>query len=164
EANSLDQFVRPAAFRLAGPAIAGWVIAAGGTGGAFLLDAATFVASAVCVLSMKGGCAAPASEAGPGAVRAVRQGCRVVAWRVWRWGTFAVAALAYLLFMGPTEVLLPYVVKHQLGGGPEALGFVFAMGGLGAIAGALVMGQLGLPRRHVTFMYVAWTLATLAVG
>jgi DHA3 family tetracycline resistance protein-like MFS transporter len=66
--------------------------------------------------------------------------------------------------MGPIEVLIPYVVKHQLGGGPETLGLVFAMGGLGAIFGALVMGQRGIPRHHVTFMYIAWTLATLAVA
>lgn len=164
EANSLDQFVRPAAFRLAGPAIAGWVIAAGGTGSAFLFDAATFVASALCVLSMRAPSTAPAPGGVAGALEEVREGFRFVRSRVWLWGTFAVAALAYLLFMGPTEVLLPYVVKHQLGGGPEALGFVFAMGGLGAIAGALVMGQAGMPRRHVTFMYLAWTLATLAVA
>ncbi len=164
EANSLDQFVRPAAFRLAGPAIAGWVIAVGGTGSAFLLDAGTFAASAVCVLLMRTGSGVRTSDGATSALEEVREGFRFIRSRVWLWGTFAVAALAYLLFMGPTEVLLPYVVKHQLGGGPEALGFVFAMGGLGAVAGALVMGQRGLPRRHVTFMYVAWTLATLAVA
>ena len=43
EANSLDQFVRPAALRLIGPAAGGALIAALGTGGAFLLDAGTFV-------------------------------------------------------------------------------------------------------------------------
>src|SRR5205823_2457367 len=42
EANSLDQLVRPAVLRLAGPAAGGLVIAAAGPGGAFLLDAATF--------------------------------------------------------------------------------------------------------------------------
>jgi DHA3 family tetracycline resistance protein-like MFS transporter len=164
EANALDQFVRPATFRLAGPAIAGWVIALGGTGSAFLFDAATFAVSAVCVLLMRARPGIHVSEEGASALEEVREGFRFVRSRVWLWGTFAAAAIAYLLFMGPTEVLLPYVVKHQLGGGPAALGFVFAMGGLGAIAGALVMGQRGLPRRHITFMYVTWTLATLAVA
>ena len=41
QANSLDQFVRPAAWRLAGPAIGGFLVA-WSTGGAFLVDAVTF--------------------------------------------------------------------------------------------------------------------------
>jgi len=168
EANSLDQFVRPAAFRLAGPAVAGLVIAVGGTGTAFLFDAATFLVSGLCIVSMHAR-AIPASAGsgeagGDSGLDRAREGFRFVRTRVWLWGTFAAAALAYLLFMGPTEVLIPYVVKHQLGGGPETLGLVFAMGGLGAILGAVVMGQRGVPRRHITFMYVVWTMATLAVA
>jgi DHA3 family tetracycline resistance protein-like MFS transporter len=165
EANALDQFVRPATFRLAGPAVAGWVIAAGGAGSAFLFDAATFAISGLCVFLMHARpVAAVAGDTGGTGLDRVREGFRFVRTRVWLWGTFAAAAVAYLLFMGPTEVLIPYIVKHQLGGGPEALGFIFAMGGVGAIFGALVMGQRGVPRRHVTFMYLAWTLATLAVA
>jgi len=166
EANSLDQFVRPAAFRLAGPAMAGWVIALGGVGSAFLLDAGTFAASAVCVLLMR-----PVLRPGTAGAREARstiaqigEGFAFVRTRVWLWGTFAAAAIAYLLFMGPTEVLVPFIVKHHLGGSAELLGVVFAMGGLGAICGALIMGRRGLPRRHVTFMFLAWALATFAVA
>ena len=45
QANSLDQFVRPLAARLIGPALGGWIIASVGVGHAFLIDAATFAAS-----------------------------------------------------------------------------------------------------------------------
>jgi DHA3 family tetracycline resistance protein-like MFS transporter len=162
EANSIDQFVRPAAFRLAGPALAGWLVAAGGAGSAFLFDAATFVVSGLCVLLLRPRPAA--AEDDPGTLEQIREGFRYVRARVWLWGTFAVAAVAYLLFMGPIEVLLPFVVKHRLGGGPADLGFVFAMGGLGAIAGAVVMGHRRFPRKHITFMYLSWALATLAVA
>jgi len=44
------------------------------------------------------------------------------------------------------------------------LGFILAMGGVGAIGAALFMGQRRSPRRFITFMYVAWTLSTLAVA
>jgi hypothetical protein len=44
------------------------------------------------------------------------------------------------------------------------LGYVFAAGGIGAVAAAVVMAQRGQPRRDVTFMYVCWTIATLAVA
>ena len=53
QANALDQFVRPIAFRLAGPAIGGWLVAAIGPGSAFALDATTFLVSAIAVASMR---------------------------------------------------------------------------------------------------------------
>ena len=37
-------------------------------------------------------------------------------------------------------------------------------GGLGSLACAIFIGQRGLPRRALTFMYICWTLATLAVA
>jgi DHA3 family tetracycline resistance protein-like MFS transporter len=37
-------------------------------------------------------------------------------------------------------------------------------GGLGAVVGAVVMAQRGLPRRHMVVLYVSWALATLAVA
>jgi Major Facilitator Superfamily len=98
------------------------------------------------------------------AFAAIVAGFRFVRRRVWLWGTLLSAALAYLAFMGPTEVLLPYVVKNDLHGSARALGLVFAAGGVGAVGAALAMGQRGHPRRDVTFIYVVWTLATLAVA
>ena len=84
--------------------------------------------------------------------------------RVWLWGTLLSAAIAYLAFMGPAEVLLPFLVKNDLHASAGDLGLVFAAGGIGAICAALVMGHVGHPRRDVTVMYVTWTLATLAVA
>ena len=46
-ANALDQFVRPIALRLVGPALGGVLVAAFGAGTAFAVDAATFLASTV---------------------------------------------------------------------------------------------------------------------
>ena len=97
-------------------------------------------------------------------VGAVREGLRFVRGRVWLWGTLASAAIAYLVFMGPVEVLLPYVVKNGIGGSARDLGLVFAAGGIGAVGAAVFMGQRGHPRRDVTVMYATWTLATLAVA
>ncbi len=44
EANSLEQLVRQASERLLGPAVGGFIVAAVGAGGAFLIDAGTFAA------------------------------------------------------------------------------------------------------------------------
>src|ERR671929_187783 len=94
----------------------------------------------------------------------LRAGWRFVRERPWLWATFASAAMAYLLFMGPVEVLVPYVVKHDLGARASDLGLVFGAGGLASIVTAVALGEFGLPRRSMTFIYVAWTAATLAVA
>jgi DHA3 family tetracycline resistance protein-like MFS transporter len=163
EANALDQFVRPIALRLAGPAIGGVVIDAVGVGSAFALDAATFAISAAALLTMAPG-ARRAPEAHGSVAGDIGSGLRYVRRHVWLWATFASAAIAYLLFMGPAEVLLPYLVKNDLHGSAADLGIVFAAGGIGSVGCAAVVGQRGLPRRDITFMYVTWTLATLAVA
>ena len=62
-----------------------------------------------------------------------------------------------LFFLGPVYVLMPYVVKNSLHGGAGGLGLVFAAGGVGAVAASLLRGQLGLPRRPLAVVYLAWT-------
>src|SRR5438552_3886581 len=161
-ANSLDQFVRPIALRLAGPFLGGGLVAAG-AGFAFGVDAASFGASFIAVAAIRP--RVPARDAtNASALVAVKEGLRFIRKRVWLWGTLGSAAIAYLVFLGPTEVLLPYVVKNDLGASSLTLGFVFAAGGLGAVGSAVWMGSRGQPRRHISFMYGTWTLATLAVA
>jgi DHA3 family tetracycline resistance protein-like MFS transporter len=82
----------------------------------------------------------------------------------WLWATLVTAAIAYLLFMGPTEVLLPFIVKHRFADGARDLGLIFAAGGLGSLGCAVAIGQFGLPRASLTFMYLTWTAATVAVA
>jgi MFS family permease len=163
QANSLDQFVRPIALRLAGPAIGGLLIDGVGVGWAFALNAATFAVSAAALLAMAP-IASTVRAAGGSMVGDIWAGFAYIRRHVWLWGTFASAAVAYLLFMGPAEVLLPFVVKNSLHGSAADLGLVFAAGGVGSVACAAVMGQRGLPRRDITFMYLAWTLATVAIA
>jgi MFS family permease len=162
QANALDQVVRPIAMRLAGPAIGGFVVGAFGAGTAFALDAATFLVSAAALLAMRR--RAATEPAGVSIVGDLREGWHFVRRRAWLWATFASAAIAYLLFMGPVEVLLPLLVKNELDGSAQQLGLVFAAGGLGSVGCAVLLGRRGIPRRDITFMYVVWTLATLAVA
>jgi MFS family permease len=161
QANALEQFVRPVATRLVGPALGGAVVGLLGVGTAFALDAASFGISACAILALRPlrqGDVDPVST-----VTAVRQGLRFVRGRVWLWGTLVSAAVAYLVFLGPTEVLLPYIVKNQLHGSAGDLGIVLAAGGVGALGAAALMGQIGQPRRSITVMYVCWAVATLAL-
>src|SRR5204863_7212906 len=107
--------------------------------------------------------------AGPGgggssAIIEAREGFRFVRSHVWLWGTFLAATIAYLLFLGPSEVLLPFIVKNNLHGGADDLGYILAIGGVGALFAAVLVGARGQPRRSITFIYVVWTLSTLAVA
>jgi MFS family permease len=167
-ANALEQVVRPLMLRLAGPALGGLLVGVFGAGAAFLADGGTFVLSALTLFSIAPRAVAaitseqvliPTSTA-----RELKEGWSYVRRHVWLWGTFASAGIAYLLFMGPAEVLLPFVVKHELGGSGAQLGLVLGAGGLGSVACAAVMARSGLPARRIGFIYLVWTLATLAVA
>jgi DHA3 family tetracycline resistance protein-like MFS transporter len=63
-----------------------------------------------------------------------------------------------LVFIGPIQVLLPWLVKNRLELGPEALGGIFAVSGVGSIVSAIAVGQLGLPRLRITIMYLSWSV------
>jgi DHA3 family tetracycline resistance protein-like MFS transporter len=161
QANALDQFVRPIAMRLGGPALGGLLVGTLGAAPAFALDAASFGASALAIAGLP-----PLAVPQPGDVStlaAVRAGLRFVRSAVWLWGTLLSAAIAYLLFLGPTEVLLPYVVKNDLHGSAADLGIVLGAGGVGAVVAAAWMAQRSEPTRPIAFTYACWTLATLAV-
>jgi MFS family permease len=163
QANALDQFIRPIALRLVGPAFGGLLIGVVGVGSAFAIDAASFVASGAALLAMRTRPVRRDSTTSSVAAD-IREGFAFVRANVWLWGTFLAATFAYLTFMGPAEVLLPYLVKNELHGTAGDLGLVFAAGGVGAIGAAALMGNRRLPRRTITFMYVTWTVATLAVA
>jgi MFS family permease len=168
-ANALDQFIRPAGMQIFGPMLGGAVIGLAGVGWAFAADAATFAVSAACLLVMRRSALTTPSgpEAGDGGGSfwaELREGVAYVRRHVWLWGTFLSATFTYVLFVGPTEVLLPYVVKTELGGSAAALGLILTSGGLGAIVAALTVGWAGIPRRSITFMYGTWAVATLAVA
>jgi MFS family permease len=164
QANALDQLMRPLALRLAGPALGGVLVGLTGAGGVFVLDCATFLMAAGTVLLMTPGRGHRAAAEGGSMAADLKEGWRFVRGHAWLWATFASAAVAYLLFMGPVEVLLPWVVKEGMKGSAFDLGLVFAAGGLASMLCAVGLGRFGLPRRGITFMLVAWTAATVAVA
>src|SRR5437764_1184491 len=161
QANALDQFVRPLALRLVGPVAGGGLVAAS-AGVAFAVDAASFAATLAAVLAIRPRFSAAAVAQPTGA--ALREGLRFVRGRAWLWGTLVSAGIAYLVFLGPAEVLLPFVVKNDLHASAGTLGLVLAAGGVGAIGAAAFMARQGHPRRDITVMYATWTLATLAIA
>jgi MFS family permease len=163
EANVIDQFMRPATIQLAGPALGGLAVAAFGSSGAFCFDAATFAFSALCVTRME--CAGAVAATTTASIRReVADGFRYVRQHAWLWATFVSAAFTYLLIIGPTQVLLPYIVRDSLHQSAFTYGLVLAAGGVGALIGALFAAWHPESRQPIVFIYGAWALATLAVA
>jgi DHA3 family tetracycline resistance protein-like MFS transporter len=158
QANAVDQLVRPLMLQMIGPAVGGVIVAAAGAGTAFLVDAGTFVLSIVALSLMRSYPVVRDPTAESSIVGEVREGFRFVRSQTWLWGTLVCAALFLLVYLGPWDVLLPYVIKNELGATARDLGFVYAASGLGAVLAAVVMAQRELPRRAITFMYVGFTL------
>jgi Transmembrane secretion effector len=165
-ANALAGMYRPLMVRLIGPAIAGFVVAAAGPAPAFAIDAASFVVSALAVWTIrKRPAPRPAADHGlRQTVAQVAEGMRFARATPWIWATLLAAMLSLLVFIGPIEVLVPYLVKNRLSLGPESLGAIFAVGGVGSIAMSVLIGIVGLPRRRVTVMYASFALGVAATA
>jgi predicted MFS family arabinose efflux permease len=158
-ANTLREMMEPLGLRFAGPALGGLLITVFSVGTAFLVDALTFVASALVVSFMSR--QPPPREKGHTLTADLREGFAYVRAHAWLWATLTGAALFLLVTYGPFEVLLPYIIRNDLGGSAATFGTVMAAGGLGSIAAALWLSRTGAPRRHVTFMWAAWGVGTV---
>lgn len=162
QANSLGQFVRPMAWTLVGPVVGGALVAGLGPGWAFITDAGTFVFSAAMIVLIRTRHVRRAAEERGSALADLMEGLRYVRRHTWLWVAMVAATVSLLATWGPWEVLVPYVVRNELGGSAAALGLVFGAGGIGSVSAALAMGQRGrLPTRALTWLYVTWALGML---
>ncbi len=158
QANTLRELMEPLGLRFAGPALGGLLITVFDVGTAFLVDALTFLGSAI-IVSLMSRQPAPREES-HSFRKDLMEGFAYVRAHAWLWATLAGAALFLLVTYGPFEVLLPYIIRNELGGSAATFGTVMAAGGLGSIAAALLLSRTGAPRRHVTFMWGAWGIGT----
>ena len=164
-ANALLGLIRPLTTRLIGPAIGGLTVAAVGSGAAFLFDAGSFAVSALAVSAIGRRPRADVADHGLGQTLVeIREGMSYVRATPWIWATLVSAMLSLLVFVGPEQVLLPFLVKNRLDLGADALGLIFAVGGVGSVLTAIAVGQLGQPRRRVTVMYASWSLGVLLIA
>ena len=160
QANALAGFVRPAV-RLGGPALAGIVIATAGAGWAFLADAVSYGASTAAALALT---ARPPGQRERQSFRAeIAEGYAFVRRTPWLLGSL-IASLPLNVGIAASMVLLPYIVKNGVDGSAKSLGLVYAASAVGALVGTFLLGQRGLPRRHVVVMYLGWTVSLSAVA
>ena len=124
QANSLDQFIRPFAFLLVGPALGGLMVATIGPGQAFMLDAGTFLVSATAIFLMRYRLAPRGEkEERTSMLRDLREGFAFVRAHAWLWATLLAAAVFLLAYWGLVEVLAPYRVRNEPAGTPTTSGW-----------------------------------------
>jgi len=87
-----------------------------------------------------------------GALADMREGVVYMFATPWLLATLLFASLMVLVVMGPFEVLIPFVIKDQLGGDAGGHAMVLAAFGIGGAVGSLIQASLPMPRRYLTYM------------
>ncbi len=146
---------------LFGPAFGGVLVAVGGPSLAFSLDAATFVASALCLVAMAH-VPAPAPS-GHSLAHDARQGFRWTMRQRWLWYSILGAGVANLAAGSPIAVTIPLLVRDVLHQGPAAYGLAFAATGVGGVSAAIVAGRLGPPKRPLAVAWTSWGMASVVL-
>ncbi|WP_377568611.1 MFS transporter [Micromonospora sonneratiae] len=168
-ANGVEGMLRPTILQAAGPAVASTIIAASSPGAAlvavFLLEAVgvAFLLVLRPVPLRRDRSAEPEHP-----VRAtlidLRDGFVYMVRTPWLLATLLFASVVILLIMGPIEVLIPFVVKDQAGGGPGQHAMVMAAYGVGGAIGSLGMAAFRMPRRYLTIMNLFWGVGCLPLA
>ena len=119
----------------AGPAAAGFLVAALSPGMALAAAAGCALSAAACVAALP---ATPVrrepGHSPTGLLADVHEGFRYMVRTPWLLSTLAFASVMLLVFMGPFEVLVPFAIKDA-GGGPSQHAWVLAAFGLGGALG-----------------------------
>jgi MFS family permease len=146
---------------LAGPALAGLLIAGVGLTVTYGVDIASFAASLVVLTAMR--TPPPPAEAEPPSWRTIKEGVRYATSRQDLVGTYLVDMNA--MFFGMPMALFPAIAKGY--GGPEVLGLLFAAPSAGSIAVTLTSGWTARVHRHgraVAYGAALWGVAIVGFG
>ncbi len=167
-ANGVEGVLRPVAMQAIGPAAASAAIALWSPGAAFAVTAAAQLLAIGGLLLLR---ETPVRrETGEprhplrSLVEDLREGFRYMMCTPWLLGTLLFALLLVLVIMGPIEVLLPFAVKNQTGGGAGAFALALAAFGIGGAIGSIVVASLKLPRRYLTLMTLLWGFGCLPLA
>lgn len=125
--------------RLVGPSVGGAVIASVGEWLCFLLNAISFCAVIAALLAIKASSPRQAKVTGT-AARMLIEGIRYASgFEPIRYVLMLVALVSFA--GGWYAVLMPVMAERILHGGPYTLGLLMASSGLGALAGAMLLGR-----------------------
>jgi MFS family permease len=155
------QSLRMTAASLAGPSLAGVLIAAAGLRGAYAVDLATFAVSLTCLALMRA--VPPPVAAERPSLRSIASGLRYARGRPELLGTYLVDVNA--MFFGMPEALFPFLAQRL--GGPAVLGLLYAAPSAGALVASATSGWAGRVHRHglgILLAAAGWGVAVVGFG
>ena len=161
-ANGIEGVLRPTIMQAAGPAAAAAIIALHSPGLAFLVIGVLQLGAVGALAAMRTTplrrnlTEGPARHPLASAFADLREGFVYMVRTRWLFATLLFSVIVVLVIMGPIEVLLPFAVKDQTGGGAGAFAIVLGAFGIGGAVGSLLVSSFPLPRRYLTLMIIAW--------
>ena len=166
--NGFEGMVRPTIGQAIGPGVAGAVVGAVSAGAAISVAAGAALAGLVALTLVP--LTPVRREVDPdaepqhpirSAVADMREGFVYMVRTPWLLATLLFASVMILVMMGPFEVLIPFLIKDRLGGGPGDHALVMAAFGIGGALGSLAMASFKMPRRYLTVMNLMWGVGCL---
>lgn len=140
-AMSLDAGANNAT-RLVGPAVAGIILTYQGVAGVFAVSAGIYVIALIAAIRIR---SRDTRTVSPGAVLSrIAEGLRLVRADQRLIGTLVVTVI-YNLFGWPFTAMIPVIGRDRFGLGPEGVGVLASIDGIGAFAGAVVLAMLIRP-------------------
>jgi predicted MFS family arabinose efflux permease len=147
-----------------GPSVAGLILAGGGVSTVYWLDVASFVVSFISVTLQRGQPPLDVADR-PSAWRSVGEGFSYLRGRQVIQGVYLLDIDA--MVFGMPRALFPALGLDFFHGGAQAVGFLYAAPGAGALIGALTTGWVKSVRRQgraVIVAVVVWGAAITAFG
>lgn len=165
-ANSLTSLSQQLA-EVAGPAIGAAIVALGGTGWAFALDALSFLISAAFLAALPSLRPLRDTDHQAPILADLGQGLRIVFGTPWLWISISLFSLLNITSATPVNVGLPFLVSDVLHMDVGSLGLLYSMMAVGSLVGSVWLGRKSQIRRRGPLGYgliVVAGLATLTLG
>ena len=131
--------------RMVGPTIGGVLLVGIGIEGAFVLSVALYATAIAATLMVR--TRMPASP-GAGAVLARTWECIAIVARDRRLSAIVLVTIIYNVFAWPFTSMIPVIGRDQLLLGPQGVGLLTSVDGVGAFVGALVLAMWLTPGWH----------------
>ena len=167
QVNGFEGMVRPTIGQAIGPAVAGAVVGAASPGAALAVAALASLGGLLVLTTVPRTAVRRVgpTAGGPTSVLVdLREGFAYMVRTPWLLATLLYASVMVLVLMGPLEVLMPFLIKDRLGGGPQDHAVVLAAFGIGGAVGSLTMASLRMPRRYLTWMNLMWGVGCLPLA
>jgi MFS family permease len=149
--------------QLAGPAVAGVLIAAVGLAGAYMIDVVTYLVGFATIAAMRP--SPPTAERAGIDLESIKEGLRFLRGKRVLQATFWVDINA--MVFGMPMALFPAFALDVLGSGPRVLGLMYAAPGVGSLLATLVSGRARHVRRQgraIMIAVVCWGTAIAGFG